>query len=303
MPHLLEVTDLTSAEIEKVFAITADLKAKFSQGVREPLLPNRVIGMLFEKPSLRTRVSFEAGIAHLGGSSLFLGNDVGFGKRESVPDFARVLSQYVDGIVIRANRHQTVVDMAAHSTCPVINGLTDRAHPCQALADLYTLRELLGSLKGVTLAYIGDANNMTRSLMEGCGRLGMPIRVATPKAYQFSAEEIAEIKREVPQLDLTVTEDPIEAVKGAAAVYTDVWASMGMEAEAEKRKQDFAKYQINAALMKHAPKDAYFMHCLPAHRGEEVTDEVIDGPHSIVVQEASNRMHVQKGIMAWLLSR
>jgi ornithine carbamoyltransferase len=303
MPHLLEVTDLTSAEIEKVFAITADLKAKFSQGIREPLLPNRVIGMLFEKPSLRTRVSFEAGITHLGGSSLFLGNDVGFGKRESVPDFARVLSQYVDGIVIRANSHKTVVDMAAHSTCPVINGLTDRAHPCQALADLYTLRELLGSLKGVTLAYIGDANNMTRSLMEGCGRLGMPIRVATPKAYQFSAEEIAEIKREVPQLDLTVTEDPIEAVKNAAAVYTDVWASMGMEAEAEKRKKDFAKYQVNAALMKHAPKDAYFMHCLPAHRGEEVTDEVIDGPNSIVVQEASNRMHVQKGIMAWLLSR
>src|SRR3954470_16578488 len=185
MPHLLEFTDLTSAKIKKVFAITADLKAKFSQGIREPLLPNRVIGMLFEKPSLRTRVSFEAGIAHLGGSSLFLGNDVGFGKRESVPDFARVLSQYVDGIVIRANSHKTVVDMAAHSTCPVINGLTDRAHPCQALADLYTLRELLGSLKGVTLAYIGDANNMTRSLMEGCGRLGMPIRVATPKAYQF----------------------------------------------------------------------------------------------------------------------
>jgi ornithine carbamoyltransferase len=303
MPHLLEVTDLTSAEIEKVFAITADLKAKFSQGIREPLLPGRTIGMLFEKPSLRTRVSFEAGMTQLGGGSLFLASDVGFGSRESVPDFARVLSQYVDGIVIRAKRHQTVVDLAAHSTCPVINGLTDRAHPCQALADLYTLRELLGELNGVTLAYIGDANNMARSLMEGCGRLGMPFVMATPKAYQFSAAEIAEIKREVPQLNLTVTEDPVAAVKNAAAVYTDVWASMGMEEETEKRKKDFAKYQVNAALMKHAPSDAYFMHCLPAHRGEEVTDGVIDGPNSVVVQEASNRMHVQKGILAWLLSR
>jgi ornithine carbamoyltransferase len=303
MSHLLEVTDLTSAEIEKVFAITADLKAKFLQGIREPLLPGRVIGMLFEKPSLRTRVSFEAGITHLGGSSLFLGNDVGFGSRESVPDFARVLSQYVDGIVIRANRHKTVVDLAQHSTCPVINGLTDRAHPCQALADLYTLRELLGSLSGVTLTYIGDANNMARSLMEGCGRLGMPIVVATPKAYQFSADEISQIKRDVPQLNLTVTDDPVAAVKNATAVYTDVWASMGMEAEAEKRKKDFAAFQVNAALMKHAPKDAYFMHCLPAHRGEEVTDDVIDGPNSVVVQQASNRLHVQKGIMAWLLSR
>jgi len=302
MRHLLRVTDLTTAEIERIFAITADLKSKFSQGIREALLPGRVIGMLFEKPSLRTRVSFEAGMMQLGGGSLFLGSDVGFGSRESMPDFARVLSQYVDGIVIRANRHQTVADLAQHSTCPVINGLTDLAHPCQALADLYTLKELVGRLNGLTLAYIGDCNNMARSLIEGCGRLGMKIVVASPKGYQFTADELAHFRREIPELELRVIDDPAAAVKGAVAIYTDVWASMGQESERAKRKTDFAAYQVNAALVRNAPH-AYFMHCLPAHRGEEVTDEVIDGPTSIVVGQAANRLHVQKGILAWLLSR
>ncbi len=213
-----------------------------------------------------------------------------------------MLSQYVDGIVIRANRHQTVVDLAKHSTCPVINGLTDYEHPCQALADLYTLRELVGRLNGLTLAYVGDANNVARSLIEGCGRLGMRIVVASPKKYQFTTDEIARVKQTIPQLDLRITDDPIAAVKGAAAVYTDVWTSMGQEAETVQRRRDFAGYQVNAALMKHAG-EAYFMHCLPAHLGEEVTDEVIDAPNSIVVQQASNRLHVQKGILAWLLSR
>ncbi len=231
MPHLLQVTDLSTAEIERIFAITADLKAKFAQGIREALLPGRVIGMLFEKPSLRTRVSFEAGMIQLGGGSLFLGSEVGFGSRESMADFGRVLSQYVDGIVIRANRHQTVVDLAQHSTCPVINGLTDYAHPCQALADLYTLRELAGHLNGLTLAYVGDANNVAHSLVEGCGRLGMRIVVASPKAYGFSAADIARFKKEIPQLNLETTTDPAAAVRDATAVYTDVWTSMGQEAE------------------------------------------------------------------------
>jgi len=302
MRHLLSVTDLSTAEIERIFAITADLKAKHAQGIREALLPGRVIGMIFEKPSLRTRVSFEAGMTQLGGGSLFLGSDVGFGARESIPDFARVLSQYVDGVVIRANRHQTVVELAQYSSCPVINGLTDYAHPCQALADLFTLRELAGRLNGLTLAYVGDANNVARSLAEGCGRLGMRIVLATPKAYQFSADEIARLLREISNLDLTLCEDAAKAVKGAVAVYTDVWASMGQEAEAPRRRADFAAYQVNSALMKQAP-EAFFMHCLPAHRGEEVTDEVIDGPNSLVVQQAANRLHVQKGILAWLLSR
>ncbi|HEY2880971.1 MAG TPA: ornithine carbamoyltransferase, partial [Pirellulales bacterium] len=302
MRHLLRVTDLTTVEIERIFAITADLKSKFAQGIREALLPGRVIGMLFEKPSLRTRVSFEAGMTQLGGGSLFLGNDVGFfGSRESLPDFVRVLSQYVDGVVIRSNRHQTVVDFAKHSSRPVINGLTDYSHPCQALADLYTLRELVGRLHGLTLAYVGDANNVARSLVEACGRLGMRIVLVTPKAYQFSGAELDRFRQEIPGLELSISEDPA-AIRGAAAVYTDVWASMGQEAESAKRRADFTAYQVNAALMKHAP-NAYFMHCLPAHRGDEVTDDVIDGPNSIVIPQAGNRLHVQKGILAWLLSR
>jgi ornithine carbamoyltransferase len=302
MRHLLTVTDLTSAEIERIFAITADIKSKYTQGIRESLLPGRVIALLFEKQSLRTRVSFEAGMIQLGGGTMFLGSDVGFGARESMADFSRVLSQYVDGVVMRAKSHQTVSELAQHSTCPVINGLTDYAHPCQALADLYTLRELVGKLKGLKLAFVGDANNVARSLVEGCGRLGMKIAVASPSGYQFTAEDIAQFKREIPQLELTTTNDPAAAVKDAAAVYTDVWASMGQEAESAKRRKDFAAYQVNGALMKHAPSDAYFMHCLPAHRGEEVTDEVIDSPNSVVVQQAGNRMHVQKGILAWLLT-
>jgi len=299
--HLLTLADLTSGEIERIFAITKDLKTKFEQGLRETILPGRVMALLFEKKSLRTRVSFEAGMINLGGSSLFLGDDVGWGSRESVADFGRVLSQYVDVIVVRTNLHQTVVDLARYSTCSVINGLTDYAHPCQVLADLYTLRELMGRLVGHTLAYVGDANNVARSLAMACGLLGMRFTIACPKPYQFDEEFLKELKRVCPNLDLLATDDPREAVQGAVAVYTDVWASMGQESEAEQRRKDFADFQINAELMKHAPTDAFFMHCLPAHRGEEVTDEVIDSDQSIVVQQAGNRLHVQKGILAWLM--
>lgn len=302
MRHLITVTDLSTAEIERIFAITEDLKTKFTQGLREPLLPGRVMALLFEKPSLRTRVSFEAGMINLGGQSLLLGDDTGFGSRESVADFARVLSQYVDAIVVRAKKHETAVELAKYCDCSVINGLTDYAHPCQALADLYTLKELVGPLAGHTLAFIGDANNVSRSLLEGCGLLGMRFVMATPKAYRFDAAYLKQIKKQIPALDYHVTDDPVEAVRGALAVYTDVWASMGQEDESAKRRSDFAAYQVNARLMAEAP-DAYFMHCLPAHRGEEVTDEVMDGPQSIVVAEAANRMHVQKGILAWLLGR
>jgi ornithine carbamoyltransferase len=301
MRKLLTLSDLRSAEIDRIFAITEDLKTKYAKGLREALLPGRVMGLLFEKPSLRTRVSFEAGIINLGGSSLFLGDDVGFGARESVADFGRVLSQYVDVIVIRAYRHQTAVELAQYSSCAVINGLTDYAHPCQALADLYTLKELVGRLKGHTLAYVGDGNNVAHSLAEGCGKTGMKFVIATPKPYQFGADFLASLKRDVPELELRVTTNPAEAVRDAIAVYTDVWTSMGQEKEAETRRRDFSGYQVNEALMKAAPSGAYFMHCLPAHRGEEVTDAVIDGPQSIVVQQAANRLHVQKGILAWIL--
>lgn len=303
MRQLLAVADLTKVEIERIFAITEDLKSKWEQGRREPLLPGRVMTLLFEKPSLRTRVSFEACMAHLGGSSIFLGNEAGFGKRESIADFARVLGEYSDVIVVRANRHQTVVDMAKHSGCAVINGLTDFAHPCQALADLYTIRELAGKLDGHTLAWIGDANNVARSLAIGCSRMGMKMVMATPTKYQFDAQALAWLKQNAPQLDLTVTADPAEAVRDAVAVYTDVWASMGQEGERDVRRRDFAAYQVNGKLMARAPKGAFFMHCLPAHRGDEVTDEVMDSRASVVFQQAANRLHVQKGILAWMLAR
>jgi len=302
MRHLLTLADVTTVEIERIFSITEDLKTKHLKGLREPLLPGRMMALLFEKPSLRTRVSFEAGMVHLGGSAMFLGNDVGFGRRESVADFARVLGEYADVVVVRANRHRTVVDIAQHCTCSVINGLTDFGHPCQALADLYTIRELVGKLQGHTLAWIGDANNVARSLAIGCGKMGMNLVMATPKKYQFDAESLAWIKQQAPELNLIVTTDPIEAVHDAVAIYTDVWASMGQESEKEVRRSEFAPYQVNAALLACAQKGAFFMHCLPAHRGEEVTDEVIDSPQSVVIQQAGNRMHVQKGILAWLLA-
>jgi ornithine carbamoyltransferase len=251
---------------------------------------------------LRTRVSFQAAMAHLGGGSMFLGSDVGWGSRESVADFVRVLSQYVDAIVVRARRHQTALDMAQYADCPIINGLTDYAHPCQVLADLYTLKELIGSLKGHTLAYVGDGNNVARSLAMICGKLGMRFAIASPTGYELDADYRSLLKREVPNLQLLATQDPSEAVKQATAVYTDVWASMGQESERDARRECFSAYQVTPDLMSQAPKDAWFMHCLPAHRGEEVVDEVIDGPQSVVVQQAANRLHVQKGILAWLLA-
>jgi ornithine carbamoyltransferase len=261
-----------------------------------------MLALLFEKQSLRTRVSFESGIVHLGGGSLMLGDDAGFGKRESVADFSRVLSEMVDVVVIRSKQHATVVEFAQHSACTVINGLTDLAHPCQALADLYTLQENCGKLAGLHLAWVGDGNNVVRSLVEGCGHLGVRLSVCTPPGYELDEAFLKQAKRNLPKFDVTTTHDPVAAVRGAAAVYTDVWASMGQEAEKEKRKRDFADYQVNGKLMAAAPEGALFLHCLPAHRGEEVTDEVIDGPNSVVVAQAANRMHVQKGILVWLLA-
>jgi ornithine carbamoyltransferase len=301
MRHLVTLADLTAAEIERIFSITEDLKSKYEDGLREPLLPGRVMALIFEKPSLRTRMSFEAGITHLGGSSVYLGSEAGFGRRESIPDFARVVAQYADVVVVRAYLHQTVVEMAKHCGCTVINGLTDFCHPCQAMADLYTIRELVGKLAGHTLAWVGDANNVARSVAVACGRLGVRMVMATPTAYQFDEASLAWIKQQVPNLDLTVTTDPVEAVRDAVAIYTDVWVSMGQESEKETRRAAFTPYQVNAELMSHAQKGAFFMHCLPAHRGEEVTDDVMDSPQSAVIQQAANRMHVQKGIVAWLL--
>jgi ornithine carbamoyltransferase len=300
--HLFTLHDVSGGEIERIFAITKDLKSKFAAGVRETILPGRVMALLFEKQSLRTRVSLEAGMVQLGGGSMFLGEDVGWGARESSADFGRVLSEYVDVVVVRAKQHQRVVELATHSSCPVINGLTDFAHPCQALADFFTMREQFGDLKGLKLAYIGDANNVARSLAEGCGRLGVRMSVASPADYQFGEDDVKRLLGESPQLELALTDDPRQAVREANVVYTDVWTSMGQEAEREARRRAFSGFQVNGALMKLAPKDAAFMHCLPANRGEEVTDEVIDSPNSLVVRQAANRLHVQKGLLAWLLA-
>jgi len=302
MRHVITLLEMTTADIERIFAISQELKKKLQQGVREPLLAGRVAGLLFEKPSLRTRVSFETGLAHLGGSSLFLGSDVGWGQRESIADFTQVLSQYVDVIVCRAKTHRRVEELAEHSNCPVINGLTDQAHPCQALADLFTLREVYGDLQGKTLAYVGDANNVAHSLLVACAKLGVRFAIASPPGYQFDPLFVTRVEKEFPDLSLLQTRDPVEAVREADAVYTDVWASMGQEAEKAIRSKAFANYQVNEALMKQAPAGARFLHCLPAHRGEEVTNAVIDGPQSDVIQQAANRLHVQKGLLVWLLT-
>jgi ornithine carbamoyltransferase len=302
MRHLLTLFELTTDEIHRIFAISKELKEKMQHGLREPVLRGRTLAMLFEKPSLRTRVSFEAAMAQLGGTAMFLGADVGWGKRESAADFAQVLSQYVDAIVCRTAAHARIEELARYTTVPVINGLTDAAHPCQALADLFTLDEIHGPLVGKRLAYIGDANNVARSLAVCCGKMGVELAIASPKQYSFDRPFLDELATQVPDVKLFQTEDPREAVRGAVGVYTDVWTSMGQEAESAVRKEILAAYQVNPSLMEHAPEGAIFLHCLPAHRGEEVTDEVIDGHYSAVLVQAANRMHVQKGLLAWILN-
>jgi ornithine carbamoyltransferase len=301
MRHLLTLLELSPAEIRRIFELTKELKDKFQEGNREPVLPGRVQALLFEKPSLRTRVSFESAMAHLGGTTLFLGSDVGWGKRESANDFGQVLSQYVDVVVCRAHDHAKVEELARYCTCPVINGLTNLAHPCQALADLYTLDEIHGPLEGKRLAYVGDANNVARSLAVACGKLGVEFAIASPPKYQFDRAFLEQLATAAPDVRVLQTVDPREAVSGAIGVYTDVWISMGQEAEADARRKAFASFQVNAALMETAPEGAVFLHCLPARRGEEVTDDVIDGHYSAVLVQAANRMHVQKGLLAWLL--
>lgn len=301
MRHVLNLLELSTADIERIFEISRELKGQLAAGIRKPILPGRVLAMLFEKPSLRTRVSFETAMAHLGGTSLFLGSEVGWGKRESAADFASVLSQYVDAVVCRTYSHGRIEELARYCTVPVINGLTDSAHPCQALADLFTLDEIHGPLTGKRLAYIGDANNVASSLAVCCGKLGVELAVASPPDYQFPKAFPDQLAREMPEAKIVLTADPREAVRGAVGVYTDVWTSMGQEDQQEVRRQAFAPYQVNAALMEQAPEGAVFLHCLPAHRGEEVTDEVIDGHYSAVLVQAGNRMHVQKGLLAWLL--
>ncbi len=301
MRHLLSLADVSAAEIQRIFDISAKLKSQLKRREEHRLLPGRVAALLFQKPSLRTRVSFEAGMAHLGGSSMMLGDDVGWGKREATCDFARVLSEYIDVLIVRANAHADVEELTQFATVPVINALTECFHPCQALADLFTLRELRGDVAGLNLTFVGDGNNVSRSLAFACGHLGVKFTLAGPEQYSFDASFQQRLREVVPNLELVLTDDVQAAVRGAHAVYTDVWTSMGQDGEREARAKAFAPYQVNGELMSLAP-DAYFMHDLPARRGQEVTDEVIDSPNSVIVQQAGNRMHAQKGLLAWLLS-
>lgn len=300
----LTLLDYSTEEITYLLDLAKELKAKQKAGKTYRPLEGKVLGMIFEKSSTRTRVSFETGIYQLGGIGLFLStNDIQLGRGETIADTAKVLSSYLDGIMIRTYRQSDVEELAEHSTIPIINGLTDDFHPCQVLADLQTIEEVKGKLAGLKLAFIGDGNNMANSLMIGAAKMGMDFSIASPNAY-LPQENIVEKAKEIAKqtgAKIELTTDPIVAVKDADVIYTDVWASMGQEEEQEKRLQEFADYQINQQLLEHAKSDYTFMHCLPAHRGEEVTADIIDGNHSVVFQEAENRLHAQKALMVALM--
>jgi ornithine carbamoyltransferase len=301
MKHFDTLARLSAQDVTDILRLAADIKNRWQQGDRPRLLAQRVLTLMFEKPSLRTRVSFEAAVAQLGGTSLFLTSaDAGLNGRESVADVARVLGAYSDWIVLRTFSHRLVDQFVQYAGCPVINGLSDRGHPCQALSDLLTIQEVFGSLAGKTIAFVGDGNNVARSLARAAALVGMRFVMGAPTGYQLTTEYLAELKQQIPAADITQTTDPQQAVSRADVVYTDVWASMGQETEQEKRKQVFSPYQINSALMAAAPKQARFMHCLPARRNMEVTDEVLDGPQSIAIPQAENRMHGARGILLWL---
>lgn len=301
---LLTLADLTSEEIIGLIEKAVVLKEKTLKKQFDYPLKGKILGMIFDKSSTRTRVSFEVGMIQLGGSALYLnGNDLQLGRGETIADTAQVLSQYLDGIMIRTFSHKSVEELADHAAIPVINGLTDLYHPCQALADLLTVYEKKGKLAGLKLAYIGDGNNMAHSLMIACAKVGMNVSIAAPKEYfpNHDVTAMCEGFTEVSGAKLVITDSPTEAVKDADIIYTDVWTSMGQEAENEQRLKDFQDYQVNDELLVHAHDDYLFMHCLPAHRGEEVSAEVIDGPHSVVFDQAGNRLHAQKALLVEIL--
>lgn len=294
--HLTCEKDLCLEDIRNIFSLSRELKASHAQGQTDDSLGGKTLALVFQKSSLRTRVSFEVAMSQLGGSAIYLSQqDIDLGHRESVMDVARTLSRYVDGIAVRTFSHEVVVEIARHSSIPVINALSDYCHPCQALADLYTLTEKLGSLAGVKLSFVGDGNNVARSLALLCAKLGVTFQIASPKGYEFNAD----FQREVKAMTDTflVSHDPREVVKGADVVYTDTWVSMGQETEAEKRQRDFRGYTVDSPLVALAKRDVLIMHCMPAHRGQEITAEVLDGPNSIIYDQAENRLHVQKAIL------
>ncbi|MGA2820592.1 MAG: ornithine carbamoyltransferase [Anaerolineales bacterium] len=305
MRHFLDIADYSPAELTSLLDLAIKLKRDWRRGGNRPLLRGKVLGMLFQKPSLRTRVSFDMAMRHLGGDALYLSpSEVGLGQRESTADVSRVLSSYVQGIMARVFAHDEIVELARFSRVPVINGLSDSSHPCQALSDALTIRECFGSLAGIRVAYVGDGNNVATSLLQICAKLGSHFSAASPPGYEVSSAvvERARVFAEESGSQIALFRDPQQAVRGANVIYTDTWTSMGQESQAEARKKIFPPYQVNAALVSAAAKDAIVMHCLPAHRGQEITDEVADGPHSVLFLQAENRMHAQKAILATLLS-
>jgi ornithine carbamoyltransferase len=301
MKHLLHLFDVTPDELRHLLTEAARLKTARARGIPSSSLAGKVVALIFEKPSMRTRVSFEAGVAQLGGTAMFLpGNEVGLGWRETLPDFARTMSRYVDAMVLRVYRQSTVEAIAAAATVPIINGLSDAEHPCQALADVLTVQESFGTVAGKTVTFVGDGNNVARSLAVACGKLGGHFVLACPAGYGFDADFKAAFASNVGG-NLKEINDANAAVKSADVVYTDVWTSMGQEAERDERLRKFASFQVNESLLAKAPKHAIVLHCLPAHRGEEITDGVMDGPQSAVFDQAENRLHAQKAVLEWVV--
>jgi ornithine carbamoyltransferase len=302
--HFLTLLDYSSDEIKELLDFSLLLKKYQKEGVPHQLLAGKTLAMIFEKSSTRTRVSFEVGMTQLGGSALFLSSkDSQLGRGEPISDTAQVLSRYVDGIMIRTHGHEIIEELASFSTVPVINALTDDFHPCQAMADIMTIFEVKGTFQGIKAVYIGDGNNVAHSLLIACAKVGVDVTIATPKGYepkQWIVNEIEKICEETGA-KLSLTNDPIEAVRNADVIYTDVWTSMGYEEETAKRLEDFKQFQVNKDLMTYAKEDYMFLHCLPAHRGEEVSVEVIDGKNSYIFDQAENRLHVQKAILVALM--
>lgn len=301
----ISLHDWSRDELEEVLTLAQWQKARLKEGIRDEPLKGKQLGMYFAKPSTRTRLSFEVGIQQLGGRGLFLSaDDLQLRRGETIADTARVMSRFLDGIMIRTFAHQDVTELARWATVPVINGLTDEEHPCQVMADLLTILERFGTLEGIKLAYVGDGNNMAHSLMDGGAKFGMHVTVASPEGYQPDPVRVTRAQETAERHGglVEVMTDPAEAVRGAHVVYTDVWVSMGQEQEAERRRAAFRGYQVTEGLMRLAAPDAVFLHCLPAHRGEEVAAEVIDGPQSAVFDEAENRLHAQKAIMTLIMA-
>ncbi|MFO0012726.1 MAG: ornithine carbamoyltransferase [Planctomycetota bacterium] len=301
MKHLRSLFDLSQDDFQSVIGIASSLKARLAAGERPDLLRNRTLALIFEKASLRTRVSFEAGMAQLGGTAIYLTSDAGWRERESIADFVRVLSEYCDFVVCRAISQKTVNELASHDVLPVINGLTDESHPCQALGDILTmLEDSDGQLRGRQLTFIGDGNNVVRSLIKATHMAGMKFRLACPKGYQVHASYLEQVHHRFGTTDFVQSENIRSMVREADYLYTDVWTSMGQETENEIRREAFLPYQLNQSVLDQAPRHCKVLHCLPARRGMEVTDDVLDSDRSLVFQQAGNRLHAQKGLLVWL---